>query len=35
MFKDEQQWRAEEGEREKLVVSRADVPIQEQAITRE
>jgi hypothetical protein len=35
MFKDEQQWRAEEAEREKLVVSRADVPIQEQSIAPE
>jgi hypothetical protein len=35
MFKDEKQWRAEEAEREALVISRADVPIQEQSITRE
>jgi hypothetical protein len=30
MFKDEKQWRAEEAQREKLVISRADVPIQEE-----
>jgi len=32
IFTDEKQWRAEEAEREKLVVSRADVPIQEETI---
>ncbi len=35
LFPDEKQWRAEEAEREGLVVSRADVPIQEQAIAAE
>lgn len=35
MFRDEKQWRAEEAERERLVISRADVPVQEQSITRE
>ena len=35
MFPNEMQWRAEEAERESLVISRADVPIQEQSITRE
>jgi hypothetical protein len=35
MFKNEKQWRAEEAEREGLVISRADVPIQERSITRE
>ena len=33
LFKDEKRWRAEEAEREMLVVSRADVPVQEQSIT--
>jgi hypothetical protein len=33
MFANRKQWEAEEGEREKLVVSRADVPVQEQLIT--
>lgn len=31
---DEQRWRSEEAERERLVVSRADVPIQETLIAR-
>jgi hypothetical protein len=35
MFPNEKEWRVEEAEREKLVVSRADVPIQEQTFTRE
>jgi hypothetical protein len=35
MFTSEKQWRAEEAEREKLVISRADVPVQEQTIGRE
>ena len=35
LFKDESKWRAEEAERENLVISRADVPVQEQTITRE
>ena len=35
LFKDEKRWQAEEAEREKLVVSRADLPIQEQSITRD
>ena len=34
MFPDEKRWRTEEAEREKLVISRADVPIQEQTFTR-
>ena len=32
IFPNEKQWLAEEAEREKLVVSRADVPVQEQTI---
>jgi hypothetical protein len=35
MFKDDRQWRSEEAEREKLVVSRADVPVQELIIAPE
>jgi len=35
LFKNEKLWREEEAERERLVISRADVPIQEQSITRE
>ncbi len=35
LFQDENQWRAEEAERETLIISRADVPVQEQTITRE
>lgn len=34
LVKDEQRWRREESEREKLVISRSDVPIQELLITR-
>jgi len=35
MFSDRKRWRHEEDEREKLVISRADVPVQEQMITRD
>lgn len=34
VVKDEQRWRTEEAERERLVISRADVPIQENLIAR-
>lgn len=33
VVKDEARWRSEEAEREKLVISRADVPIQETLVT--
>jgi hypothetical protein len=35
MFPDEKRWRAEEAERDKLVVSRADVPVQERTFGRD
>ncbi|MBA3667300.1 MAG: hypothetical protein H0W65_06215 [Sphingomonas sp.] len=33
LFRNQHAWRAEEAERERLVVTRADVPVQEQSIT--
>jgi hypothetical protein len=35
LFKDDKRWRAEEAERERLIVSRTDVPVQEHSITHE